>query len=196
MRVRGRRALLIHLMAVLVAVQGVIGLVPGAEACLAIATCAHEACETGCRDGAGCHDGESCHDGAGTAGLHRHGDGVLHRHESPCGRRARVGDEGGRCGHPPADSVAERAASAGAIEPVRDACACHLHLGVSDADALPAPVRGILATIETVTQSFACMLSAIVACDPSEAAPRPPLDVRDGPPACERSIVATTVLLL
>ncbi len=184
MRVRGRRALLIHLMAVLVAVQGVIGLVPGAEACLAIATCAHEACETGCRDG------------AGTAGLHRHGDGVLHRHESPCGRRARVGDEGGRCGHPPADSVAERAASAGAIEPVRDACACHLHLGVSDADALPAPVRGILATIETVTQSFACMLSAIVACDPSEAAPRPPLDVRDGPPACERSIVATTVLLL
>lgn len=208
MRSRRRHAFLIHLMAVLVAVQGVIGLVPGAEACLAFATCAHDACEA------------ACDDGAGAGALHRHGDGRVHshahhhhrtdrhassrdrhsssrdRHSSSCDRDAGAAGAVGRCEHAAAEGRSEGVASAGAIEPVQDACACHLHLGVSDADALPAPMRGIHATLESVTHAFACVLTAIVACDASEAALRPPVEVPDGPPACERSIVATTVLLV
>jgi hypothetical protein len=200
MRPRRRHALFVHLLTVLVAVQGVIGLVPGAQACLAIAACA-DACGDahGC-DEHGC-DGDRHHAAGGHAcgeavELHRHADGVVHRHASRCDGRAHA-CEGER---PAQDGVDHRdsgdATSAGSIEPVRDACACHMHIGVVDADALPVSTREAFVAIDAFLRPIARALALIAVPGESGAPLRPSVADPGGPPARERAIVATTILLL
>jgi hypothetical protein len=200
MRPRRRHALLVHLLTVLVALQGVVGLVPGAQACLAIAACAHACGDAHDCNARGCdgdlHHGAGAHACGEAVELHRHADGVVHRHASRCDGRAHA-CEGER---PAPDGVDHRdsgdASSAGAIEPVRDACACHMHIGVVDADALPVSTREALVAIDAFLGPIARALALISVPGESGAPLRPSVADPGGPPARERAIVATTILLL